>query len=71
MQAIDFWSKVVNTDKSKFKYIYFKKNKVNTKRKNIGNGYNGLLRVRVRKSSSLNRKIAGWIEGIDAYCGVV
>ena len=33
--------------------------------------YFGLLRIRVRKSTDLNRKISGWIEEICRKWGVV
>lgn len=59
-----FWSKVTGFSLEKFGKIYFKKHKVKTLRKNIKNNYYGLLRVKVTKSTYLNRKIAGWIEGI-------
>ncbi len=60
----EYWSKHTSFPVEDFKHIYFKKNKVNTKRKNIGNIYFGLLRIVVKESSTLNRKIQGWTEGI-------
>ena len=56
-----YWSDFLELPASFFKDIYYKKNKLNTKRKNSGNLYNGLLRVNIRSSSDLNRRIAGWI----------
>lgn len=70
-EAVEYWSEVTNTTTEKFRFIYFKSNKINTKRKNIGNNYYGLLRVVVRKSTNLNRKIQGWVNGIYKYCGIV
>jgi hypothetical protein len=58
-----YWSKILSMPAQNLR-VYFKKNKINTIRKNIGNNYYGLIRLRVAKSSTLNRKIAGWIEGI-------
>lgn len=69
--VIGYWSQVTGFHEDKFDKIYFKNNKINTNRKNTGDNYNGLIRVRVAKSSSLNRKIAGWIEGVCIQCGVV
>ena len=63
-EVISHWSKYTNFPEEEFKHIYFKKNKIHTNRKNIGNNYFGLLRVMVRESSGLNRKIQGWTEGI-------
>lgn len=65
------WSTLLGVPRSFFKYTYFKKNKIQTKRKNTGVLYIGLLRVNIRASSDLNRKIAGWIKGITTHCGVV
>lgn len=63
-KAISHWSKNTNFPKEKFGKVYFKKNKIATKRKNIGENYFGLLRVMVKNSSELNRRIQGWVEGI-------
>ncbi len=59
-----YWSKMTNFPLTQFQRIRWKKHKINTKRKNIGKDYYGLLRVNIRRSSNFNRKIAGWIEGI-------
>jgi len=67
--VINYWTQITNSNPVNFKYIYFKKSKINTKRKNIGNKYYGLLRIIVRKSTNLNRKISGWIEGIHSIAG--
>ena len=66
-----YWSKVTNFPVIQFQKIYWKKHKINTKRKNIGRDYCGLLKIEVKRSSSLTRKIAGWVEGICEDCGVV
>jgi hypothetical protein len=39
-------------------------------RRDARSDYRGLLRIRVAKSTDLNRKIAGWIEGIGGASGV-
>lgn len=70
-EVIKYWSNMTELAETKFNNIYFKKNKISTKRKNIGKNYYGLLRVKVKKSINLNRKISGWIEGILENCGVV
>lgn len=66
-----YWSKVTGFSITRFDKIYFKKNKINTLRRNITRSYNGLLRVQVKKSTDLNRKIKGWIEGICQKWGIV
>lgn len=65
------WSEILKLPLSFFKYTYLKKNKINTKRKNTGDLYIGLLRVNIKASSDLNRKITGWIKGIYTNCGIV
>jgi transcriptional regulator with XRE-family HTH domain len=59
-----YWSKVTNFDKLHFQKVYFKKNKVHTMRKNKGKDYHGVLRISVKRSTDLNRKVTGWIQGI-------
>lgn len=64
-RVINYWSDCTGFSKDNFIHVYFKKNKIKTKRKNVGDNYYGLLRVGVKNSSSLNRRVAGWIEGIN------
>ena len=66
-----FWSKVTGFPIEKFGKIYFKKHKIKTLRKNTDNNYHGLLRIKVSKSTYINRRIVGWIEGIYQKWGVV
>ncbi|MBI2054288.1 MAG: hypothetical protein HYT36_03060 [Candidatus Staskawiczbacteria bacterium] len=71
-QVINYWAICTGFPEEKFiHHIYFKKNKIKTKRKNIGDNYFGLLRIRAVRSSGLQRKIQGWTEGICNNCGVV
>ncbi len=69
--VIKKWASILNQPLSAFKHTYFKKNKIRTRRKNTGDLYIGLLRVNIRASTDLNRKIAGWIGGIAKYWGIV
>ena len=70
-KALEFWSLLVGCQKSEIK-VYFKKHKIQrTNRKNTGNNYNGLLRIEVNKSTSLNRKISSWVNAACRYWGVV
>ncbi len=66
-----YWSEITGFSLDKIQSIVWKKNKINTKRKNIGNDYYGLLRVIVRRSTNFNRKISGWTEGVCQNCGIV
>ena len=66
-----YWARITKFPKKNFQKISWKKHKINTHRKNIGNNYYGLLDISVRKSTNLNRQVQGWIEGICKQCGVV
>ena len=66
---IGYWSKTLNYPVSKFDRVYYKKHNIKTKRKNLGENYHGQLAIIVKKSTLLNRKISGWIEGIKNNAG--
>lgn len=59
-----YWSDTTRFPLSKFNKVYYKKNKVNSYRKNRGESYNGVLRISVKRSTDLNRQITGWIYGV-------
>lgn len=70
--VVSFWERSLGLKKLNIKYVYYKKHKPKTKRKNISEEYNGTLRVRVRNSVQLQRKISGLIYGItNASCRIV
>lgn len=60
----DYWSKITGFPKKSFSTIYWKNNIIKTNRRNIGENYYGVLKIKVRESSSLVRKISGWSETI-------
>ncbi|MFA6376220.1 MAG: hypothetical protein WCX69_02345 [Candidatus Paceibacterota bacterium] len=66
-----YWSATTGFSIDELNKIVWKKNKLNSKRKNSGDKYFGLLRITVTKSINLNRKIQGWISGICKNCGIV
>lgn len=66
-----YWVQVTGFSISKFSKIYFKKHRFGSIRKRVRCNYYGQLRVRVRESSTLNRRISGWIEGLCLQCGMV
>ena len=65
------WSNITGFPINNFQKIDWKKHRINTKRKNIGEKYFGLLNIYIGNSTNLNRKIEGWIKGIYKNCGVV
>lgn len=66
-EIISFWEEQTGYSRSFFKGMYFKRNKANTKRRNVGDNYMGVLRVMVRKSSKYTRMVAGWVSGIVQF----
>lgn len=71
-KAVDFWSRELKCKPTDLKSIYFKKGSlIPSSRMNRGADYHGLIRVSVGKSTDLNRRIDGWVEGIIEKCGIV
>jgi len=62
-----YWLGITSMPKECFTKENVKRHSIPTIRKNIGEDYRGLLQVRVKKSSHLNRKIVGWTKGIANY----
>jgi len=64
-KAVAYWSKIVGCSvESLKKKTYMKAGNPGSYRRNKGEKYVGLLRVRVKESTDLNRKIGGWIQGV-------
>lgn len=59
-----WWARQLSVPIQKLDRIYKKRGKADTNRTNTGSLYHGLLRIRVRASTKLNRRINGWIEAI-------
>jgi len=59
-----FWLEVTGASPSQFRTPTLKRHNPRTVRKNVGEDYHGCLRVDVRRSSSLYRKIEGWSAAI-------
>ena len=59
-----WWAKQLGIKPSDFFGVYYKQGKILTNRKNTADLYHGLIRIRVRSSTSLHRQVNGWIEGI-------
>ncbi len=63
-EIIDFWAKIINCDPAYFQHVYYKRGNPKTLRKNVGESYHGIIKINVKSSSSLNRAIAGWVQGM-------
>lgn len=61
---IKWWKSVLDLPKQTVMSIYYKNGNPSTNRSNVGDLYHGLLRIKVKTSTTLNRKVHGWIEGI-------
>lgn len=59
-----WWAKQLTIKPDDFFGVYYKQGKILTNRKNTADLYHGLIRIRVRSSTSLHRQVNGWIEGI-------
>ena len=64
-----YWLKMLEIDC--LHAVYFKKHAVKTVRKNVGQNYFGLMMMVVKKSTNLNRRIAGWTEAICQKIGML
>ena len=66
-EVVKYWSDITGFSKNLFR-VYFKKNILKTKRRNISpDSYFGLVRIYVKESSDLVRKINGWVKGITLH----
>jgi transposase len=58
--AQQFWQEVTGASPDQFTRPALKRHNPKTNRKNVGDDYHGCLRVSVRRSSALYRRIEGW-----------
>jgi hypothetical protein len=63
-RVVAHWRKELHEPKLVFGGIYYKNHNSKTNRTKIDETYFGTVRVRVRRSTNLQRKISGWICGI-------
>jgi hypothetical protein len=63
-EIIDFWTETIRCPKNYLQHVYYKKGNPKTLRKNTGENYHGTIRINVKASSTLNRRIAGWTQGV-------
>ena len=66
-----WWAREIGVHRGAIDRVYFKRDKPKTNRTNVGDLYHGLLRIKVRSSTVLNRQIGGWVEGIVYSCRFV
>lgn len=63
-EIVEFWSKTIGCSNDRLRRVYYKKGNPKTKRKNVGATYHGTLVIKVRSSTTLIRRIAGWTQGV-------
>lgn len=66
----NIWSEVVNIPSERIS-VYFTKDRRSNLRRSSRENYKGQLRIVVHKSTNLNRRIAGLVEGICLQTGVI
>ncbi len=59
-----YWLKLTGADDSQFRRTTLKRHQPTTNRTNVGDSYRGCLRIEVRRSTELFRKIEGWAHGV-------
>ena len=64
-EVVTYWARNLGIKEDRLGTVYFKKNKLATNRKNTGELYFGLIKIKVRQSSELVRSISGWVDGIS------
>jgi hypothetical protein len=63
-----FWLEVTGADSTHFRRATLKHHAPKTFRKNVGDSYHGCLRVEVRRSGELYRRIEGWVSAVAPGC---
>ena len=59
-----FWLDATDAQPSQFRRPVLKRHNPKTVRRNVGEAYHGCLRIDVRRSSDLYRKIEGWAAAV-------
>jgi len=68
--AQQFWLELVCAQPSQFRRPALKRHNPKTVRTNVGEDYHGCLRVDVRRSAGLYRRIEGWVSAVTASCAL-
>lgn len=64
LQAKSYWKSIIGHNMI-FSKTVLKKHKPHTNRRNRFTNYHGLLDITIKRSTDFNRKITGWIKGIE------
>jgi len=63
-----FWLELTGAEPSQLRDPVLKRHNPKTVRKNVGDTYHGCLRIDVRRSGELYRKIEGWVSAVTEGC---
>lgn len=70
-EIINYWNEVAGLRGLFSDKVFLKRNKPTGRRRNLNENYRGTVRIYVKKSTNLNRMVAGWVNGVCKQCGVV
>lgn len=59
-----WWVNKLEISAERLTRVYLKNGNPKTKRLNVGDLYHGLLRIKVKTSTTMNRRVQGWVAGI-------
>ena len=59
-----WWAQALRINTLQIQQVYLKQGNPKTKRSNVGDLYHGLIRIKVKKSTSLNRQVQGWFNAM-------
>lgn len=65
-----FWLELTGVTPAQFRHPTLKRHNPRTVRKNVGETYHGCLRIDVRRSTQLYRRIEGWLSAVTASCAL-
>jgi transposase-like protein len=70
-EVLKYWSRKLSLKKKAVVKVYYKRHKTKGYRRKLFSEYFGSMRVKVRSSTRLNRRITGWTIGIVENCPIV
>jgi len=68
--AQQYWLDLTRTQRDQFWSPVLKHHNPKTVRTNVGEDYHGCLRIDVRQSAHLYRRIEGWMSAVAASCAL-
>lgn len=66
-----YWRGITGLNKEISDKVYLKHHRPKSNRRNVDAGYFGSLKIAIKKSTNLNRRIEGWVNGVCKSCRIV